>query len=66
MFDRIQYESWQIVFPIGGFLLLLGIFTLMVIRVSRLPKSRVKHLANLPFDEKGGEEKDEPTGPEQR
>ncbi|HPA19614.1 MAG TPA: hypothetical protein PLU30_17835 [Verrucomicrobiae bacterium] len=66
MFDRIHYESWQIIFPIGGFLLLLAIFTLMVIRVSRLPKGKVKHLAHLPFDEEEKETRDEPIGPEQR
>ncbi len=66
MFDRVQYESWQIVFPIVGFLLLFGIFILLVIRISRLPKTKVKHLAHLPFDEEDKEKNDEPTGPEQR
>ena len=66
MFDRVQYESWHIIFPIAGFLLLFGIFILLVMRVSRLPKSKVKHLAHLPFDEEDKDKNDEPTGPGKR
>lgn len=65
MFDRVHYESWQIVFPIAGFLLLFGMFIIVVIRVSRLPKGKVRHLAHLPFDEEEKKEpKNEPTAKE--
>jgi len=62
MFDRIKYESWHIVFPVIGFVLLLGIFTLVVIRVARLPKGKVRHLAELPFEEEDKGEHDDLAG----
>lgn len=66
MFDRVQYESWQIVFPIAGSLLFFGMFILIVIRVTRLPKGRVRHLAHLPFDEEEKETKNDPDGTKTR
>lgn len=62
MFDRIRYEEWQMIFPIAGLLLLLGIFTLLVIRVARLPRSKIRHLAKLPFDEEENGERHELEG----
>lgn len=50
-FHRIQLEEWHSVFRTAGFVIFLAVFTLMLLRVRFLSKSKVEHDASLPLQD---------------
>ncbi|MDD2764378.1 MAG: hypothetical protein PHE83_10430 [Opitutaceae bacterium] len=50
MFQRIQYEDWQLVFPIVAFAVAAAFFVVMSWRVLRMKRPQVERLARMPLE----------------
>ena len=51
MSSRVDFDAWQLVFPVIGFALFAGLFIWLFIRAVRMKKPSLDHLENLPLEE---------------
>lgn len=51
MSSRIDFDSWQMMFPAFGFVIFFMVFCFVVARVWRTRKDSLTHLEKLPFEE---------------
>lgn len=51
MFSRINFDSFQLLFPVIGFFLFAAIFILAVIQVCLMKRNSVSHLSSLPLED---------------
>lgn len=51
MFQRINYEDWQVLFPIIGFSIFFLIFLVAVIWIMRMKKEKVDRMGQMPLDD---------------
>jgi cbb3-type cytochrome oxidase subunit 3 len=51
MFQRINYEDWQVLFPIIGFAIFFLIFLVAVIWIMRMKKEKVDRMGQMPLDD---------------
>ena len=51
MFSRVDYDSFQLIFPVIGFFLFAGAFTAVVIRTFLMRRKKLDQLSNLPLEE---------------
>lgn len=51
IFSRLQFEDWALVIPGIAFFIFFSVFLYIALRVTRMPRKKAKHLAELPFEE---------------
>lgn len=51
MFKQLHLDDWQLMLPGIGFVIFFTVFLYVALRVTRMPRPRAKHLAELPFEE---------------
>jgi len=51
MFQRINYEEWQMLFPVVGFVFFFLVFLVVVYRVVRMKKNTVSQMEQMPLEE---------------
>lgn len=51
MFQRINYEDWQMLYPIVGFSIFFLIFLVAVIWIMRMKKEKVDRMGRMPLDD---------------
>ena len=51
MFQRINYEDWQMLYPIIGFTIFFLIFLVAIIWIMRMKKENVDRMGQMPLDD---------------
>ena len=51
MFQRINYEDWQMLYPIVGFSIFFLVFLVAVIWIMRMKKEKVDRMGRMPLDD---------------
>lgn len=57
IFSRLSWHAWELWLPGAGFVIFFTIFLYATLRITRMPRPRRKHLAEMPLEE---EEKPKP------
>jgi hypothetical protein len=51
MFSRVAYDSFQLLFPVIGFILFATVFLFTVVKVALMKKTTVTHLSSMPLND---------------
>lgn len=51
IFSRLHWHDWQLWLPGAGFVIFFTIFLYVTLRITRMPRPRRKHLAEMPLEE---------------
>jgi hypothetical protein len=51
IFGRLTWHDWQLWLPGIGFVIFFSVFLYVTIRITRMPRPRRKHLAELPLED---------------
>jgi hypothetical protein len=57
IFSRLHYEDWALMLPGLAFFIFFTIFLYIALRITRMPRRKSRHLAEIPFED---EEKQTP------
>ena len=57
IFSRLRFDDWALMLPGLAFFIFFTLFLYIALRVTRMPRKKTKHLADIPFED---EEKQTP------